>query len=117
MNFGVFHPGENTIGPGGGSVTVTNYSQSPTSWTVHAINNDASGGYMRVGGAGGSPWLSTRLRIGFDSNAWQWANDGDSWVSGPASGSFDFYARQDVTNTDSVGIYSIVITFTASLSL
>ncbi len=116
FGFGTFTYGQNVQGPKTGSVTVTNYSQSPTSWTVTAKNTDASTGYMRVGGAGGSPWLTTRLMIALDSNVWQWADNGDSWTSGPATGNFDFWARQDVTNSDAPGIYSIIITFTAILN-
>jgi hypothetical protein len=116
MSFGTFTYGENIQGPKVGSVTVVNNSQSPTGWTVNAINNDTSYGYMRVGGAGNTPYLATKLRIGFDAQGWAWADSGQNYSAGPASGNFDFYARQDVDNNDSVGFYWIFITFTGSLS-
>jgi hypothetical protein len=116
MSFSVFNPGENTnVISNTGTVTVTNNSQSPSGWTVNAIDN-ASYGYMRVGGPGSSPYLATKLRIGFDAQGWAWADVGQNYSAGPATGNFDFYARQDVTNTDSVGTYWIFITFTGSLS-
>jgi len=115
-SFGYFVFGWNSIWSSpDGSVTVVNNSDNPTGWTVTA-QDIGSYGYMRVGGVGGSVYLGSRLEISPDGGNWYYADAGCTWSGSSFPGALPFYANQYITNGDQAGLYTIIITFTGSLT-
>jgi hypothetical protein len=120
-NFAPFVFGDNvTISSADGAVVVVLNSQSPSLWTVTAkdLNTDAWSGYMTTAGETGK--LINQLLISPNNFVAQyWANTGFSYsgsVFPVPAGPLPFYAKQNITNADAAGTYSITIVFAASLS-
>ena len=98
-----------------GSVTVTPGSSGKTTWTAGAIAATSTHtGWMMSGGAS----LTNELQIGKSvaENSWTQAHTGITYSGSAATGPIPFAAKQVYATTDSVAIYSITITFTASFT-
>ena len=118
--FGTFHAGNNDIvSSPDGSVTVIPGSNGNTGWSVTAISNPLDAGYMWTWNSNPArvQRLVTELQIS-NGGAYQNADTALTYTgSGNTANAFPLWARQFIGSTDTtMGLYSITITFTASLT-
>jgi hypothetical protein len=110
--FGNFVYGDNTEQSAtNGTVTVTPGSRNTPDvpWQVTAADA-TNGGFMKDG----TTPLTNKLEISKDGSTYAVADTGVVY-GGTGDDEFEFYAKQNVVNDDSVGTYSITITFTGQL--
>jgi hypothetical protein len=116
IDFGTLTWGDNIMSSAtSGTVTVTFGTDGATGWQVTAqdVTND---GYMMAG----MPRLNERLQISKDNSSWGTAPTADVGLNytGTVAGNYTlpFWAKQVIDiNNESVGNYSITITFTGTI--
>jgi hypothetical protein len=98
-----------------GSVTVTTGNDNPTGWSVTAkdINQSSDSGKMLTGGT--IP-LTDKLQISKDGGTYANADTGVVYTGTGLTGSLPFYAKQNITNGETSGSYTITIEFSGSIT-
>jgi hypothetical protein len=93
-------------------VTVVPGSRNPSAvnWQVTA-NDTANGGYMK---SGGTP-LNSMLQISGNGTGYAYAVPGITYT-GTGNGTLPLWVKQNIAGNETAGAYSIVITFTGSVT-
>jgi hypothetical protein len=112
--FGMFVVGDNIQqSTTDGTVVVTANSRNGANvhWQV-AANDTANGGFMKTGA---TP-LNSKLLISKDGSSYANADTPGITYTGTGAGTLPFWAKQNITGNETVGSYSITITFTGSVT-
>jgi len=96
-----------------GTVVVTANSRNVTAvpWQVAAKDN-TNGGFMK----NGATPLTNKLQISKDGSAYAVADTGISYT-GNGDGPLPFWAKQNIAGAETVGAYTITITFTGGVTV
>lgn len=111
--FGMFHVGNNTQHASDGTLTIT-FNSRGGSWQVTAKDESANDGYMMQ--ADNTTALNSKVLISKDGSTYATADVGLNYT-GTGNSSLPFWATQNIVGNETVGNYSITITFTGGLAL
>ena len=113
--FGTFVVGDNiqqSTTDGSVAITANSRNSANVHWQVTA-QDLANGGYMKTGA---TP-LNSKLLISKDGSSYAAADTGLTYTgTGPGSNVLPLWAKQNITGNETVGSYSITITFTGGVT-
>lgn len=113
ISFGQFVVGDNIAhSVNNGTVAVTSNSRNETEVTWQVTAADATnGGFMK----NGATPLNSKLEISKEGTTYAVADTGVIYT-GNGNGTLPFWAKQNIVGNETVGEYSITITFTGQLT-